>query len=84
MPFDFFYLPGLHVINPFFLSSELNQGYNHDDDEQEICHCRRVSELKLLEALLIDAVYQHIGGTPRSSLGHDIDQIKHMEGIDNT
>ena len=49
-------IPPLLIGNPFFLSDKLYHRNDQNHEEQEICHCGRITEMHILKSFLVNTV----------------------------
>src|SRR5688572_24905843 len=61
------------VMHPPLDEAELDERERHDQEEKDHCLRARVSELEVLERVLIDAVHEHARRINRSAAREQVD-----------
>ncbi|MOA11742.1 hypothetical protein D3C78_1316970 [compost metagenome] len=74
----------LLVINPFLLTDPLNNGNCQNDEKQHDADCRGISGFQLNKCNLIQIKYDDGGRACRSAVCKNHDQVKYLEGTDNS
>src|SRR3981081_1036893 len=59
--------------------TKLDQGHNHDDDEERNSDRGSVTHLEELEGILVDIHDQAAAGVARASLGQNNDRVEHLQ-----
>src|ERR1700716_4024830 len=73
----------LAIVHPRPTETKLDQGHNHDDDEQRNGDRRSVTHLEELEGILVDIHDQAAAGVARASFCQNNDRVKHLQRSDH-
>src|SRR5215212_331995 len=71
------------IVHLSFRIADLHQGdaqHEHEEDERSR---RRPARIKGNESLLIDIVNQGVGSIDRAALGHHLDDVERLEGVED-
>ena len=69
-------------MDPLGQKHKVKNGEQTDHEEQDDTGSRGIADFEKVKGVFVNEVDQHIGAVDRSPLGHNLNDVKHLERVD--